>query len=134
MSGYSLYTYDRPRTRDLFLDGERAVVRGSQYLGNDFVTEGLHELGYWDIVTSAQPKLGRQDVAVAPEKLNAAWTFKELAGLGRVSEAGDILQDGRLMALCGFAMKDIEEKAFQGAPCPSGRDVLPREFCWADAE
>jgi len=42
--------------------------------------------------------LGRQDVAVAPEKLNAAWTFKELAGLGRASEAGDILQDVRMVA------------------------------------
>jgi hypothetical protein len=123
MSGYALWTYDRAKTKGLFLDGARADVRGSEYLGNDFVIEGLRELGFWDVLVSCAPELGREDVAVAPEKLNAAWAFKELAGLGRVSEVDRVLTDGRLMAQCGFNIEEIREKAFKGVPVVTRRTM-----------
>lgn len=111
MIGYNIWRYDKEQTRDLFLDGEPVVTRGSDYLGNDFLIEGLRELGYWDRITSQQPELGRKDVAEDSETLNAVWILKELAGLARVSEAEKLLKDGRLMALCGFNAERISERA-----------------------
>jgi hypothetical protein len=60
---YCIWRHDNERTRDLFLNGEPVVCRGSEYLGNDFLIEGLMELGYWESMVAQQPELGREDVA-----------------------------------------------------------------------
>ena len=111
MSGYSLWKLDKEGTRDLFLNGEPCTVKGSDYLGNDFVLESLVEHGYWDLLASPAPKLGREDVALPPEALNRLWVLKELAGCGHVSEADKLLSDGRLMTIAGFNAERIESKA-----------------------
>ncbi len=121
--GYCIWRHDNERTRDLFLDGAEVVVRGSDYLGNDFLIEAFMDLGFWDIVRSPEPKLGRSDVAVDPMALNAIWAIKELAGLGRVSEADKVLSDGRLMATAGMNVERVREHAFVGAPVVSRRTL-----------
>jgi len=118
MSGYSLWRQDRERARKLFLEGEPCEVRGSEYLGNDFLIESFGELGYWELLASPMPDLGREDVAIPAEALNRLWVIKELAGCGHVSEAGKLLSDGHVMARAGFNVESIREKAMQGNGCP----------------
>jgi len=92
-------------------------------MGNDFLVEALMEFGYWDLMGSQEPELGREDIATDPDKLNAVWVLKELAGLGHVSESEKLLKDGRLMALCGFNVEVIRGKAFAGRPVVSRRTL-----------
>jgi len=109
--GWSLWRRDQELTRQLFLDGCEYRAKGSEYLGNDFLFESLRELGFWDLLTSPEPKLGRTDVAVRPDLLNAIWVVKELAGMGHLSEAEKLLSDGYLMAECGFNVETIRKRA-----------------------
>ena len=130
MSGYNLWQYDRERTRDLFLDGEPCVVRGSDYLANDFLLESLMEYGFWDHLSAVEPQLGREDVAIDPMILNRIWAFKELAGCGHVSEVDKILADGRMMALAGFNLEAIRDKALAEERQP----VVSRRTIYRHAE
>lgn len=123
---YCIWRHDNERTRDLFLEGEPVVCRGSEYLGNDFIIEGLMELGFWERMVGQRPELGREDVAVSPEALNGVWIMKELAGLGRVSETDKILSDGRLMALCGFNAERVVDRAVRGKEPVVSRRTLYR--------
>jgi len=133
--GWSLWRRDQELTRQLFLDGCAYRAQGSEYLGNDFLFESLRELGFWDQLTSPEPTLGRTDVAVRPDVLNALWVVKELAGMGHVSEAEKLLSDGYLMAECGFNVETIRERAIEGnAPVVSLRTVYRHAKRMARAE
>lgn len=130
MSGYNLWRYDRNQTCDLFLDGEPCVVKSSEYLANDFLLESMMEYGFWDRLSDVEPELGREDVAVDPMVLNRVWAFKELAGCGHVSEVDKILTDGRLMALAGFNLEVIRDKAL----AQEGQPVVSRRTLYRHAE
>ena len=90
------------------LAGEKLEVVESDFGANEFVIDFLKEAGIWDIVTGMRASMKKEN-GYPSNIIFGCLIMKELLYIGKLSGAGKILEDGKLMADIGFNIEKIKK-------------------------
>lgn len=109
-----VWTKDNNHCSDLLRQGQELEADLSQYGKNDFYIEAMMQLGLWDVMTNLYPNLLKKENGKPWKIMNGVVAIKELMRIGRLSECGKFLNDGRLMTAAGFNMEEYAAKQHKG--------------------
>ena len=101
---------DNEYCSQLLKEGKELPADLSQYGRNDFYIEAMMGLGLWDAMTDLYPNLLKKENGKDWKIMNGVVAIKELMRMGRISECGKVIGDGRLMTAAGFNMEEYVEK------------------------
>ena len=93
---------------EAIINGEKVEVVESDFGANEFVVDFLKEVGFWNIITGMRPKI-KKDNGYPSKIILGTLIMKELLATGKLSGAGKIIQDGKLMADIGFNIEKIRK-------------------------
>jgi len=93
---------------EAILAGENIEVVESDFGANEFVIDFLKEAGIWDIITGMQASMKKKN-GYPSNIIFGCLIMKELLSIGKLSGAGKILEDGKLMADIGFNIEKIKK-------------------------
>ncbi|MEA1964155.1 MAG: transposase [Candidatus Aerophobetes bacterium] len=96
------------KIEEAIINGEKVEAVESDFGANEFVIDFLKETGFWDIITGMKPKMGKNN-GYSSDIILGALIMKELLAIGKLSGAGKILEDGKLMADTGFNIEKIKK-------------------------
>ena len=96
------------KIEEAIVNGEETQVVESDFGANEFVIDFLKETGFWNIITGMNPKI-KKDNGYPSKIILGTLIMKELLAIGKLSGAGKIIQDGKLMADIGFNIEKIRK-------------------------
>jgi len=105
-----VWTKDNDHCSKLLKEGQELESDLSQYGKNDFYIEAMMKLGLWDVMTDLYPNLLKKENGKPWKTMNGVVAIKELMRIGRISDCGKFLNDGRLMTAAGFNMEEYVSK------------------------
>jgi len=96
------------KLEEAIINGEEVQVVESDFGANEFVIDFLKEAGFWNIITGMKPKMKKNN-GYPSKIILGTLIMKELLAIGKLSGAGKILEDGKLMADIGFNIEKIKK-------------------------
>jgi len=98
---------------EAIINGEKVEVVESDFGANEFVIDFLKEESLWDIITGMLPKMGK-DNGYPSKVILGTLIMKELLCIGKLSGAGKIIRDGKLVSDIGFNIERIKKAEKEG--------------------
>lgn len=102
-----VWVRNEKKIEEAILAGENVEIVESDFGANEFVIDFLKEAGIWDMITGMKASCKKEN-GYPSRLILGALVMKELLYIGKLSGAGKILEDGKLMADIGFNMEKIK--------------------------
>lgn len=108
-----VFVLDEEKAEEAVVSGEEVEIHDSAYGWNDDLVNWLRQAGFWDILTSIEPDVKKQN-GIRSSVLNGIWAIMDIAHIGKIQKVDPVLRDGRIMHEVGFNIHRVQARLKEG--------------------